>query len=361
MKAVRRPLFWYKLSMWLMSFVIAGLLIQLGGKIMSDVPTAGKRISHVEFVETDKLDAVEVKIAGLETQQRVNEDAIEDARFRVDSFALDYKVQRDSFERWLRTRTAIGSSDQDPEVIKRVEAIERIKLEERTAAREIQELERTSQELRDQLSELHGERAQIHNDADAPYEAARKFEVLKVFLLRLALTLPLLLISAWMIAKKWRSTYWPIYRSFILFSLFAFFVELVPYLPSYGGYVRYIVGITMALIFAHFTIKKMTAYLKNKKSEEQRPETEKRKLIEYETAVKKISSGVCPSCDRGFGAKKKRAKGAAEDAPQVDYCVHCGFCLFSECTNCGTRENSFYKFCGTCGVPSQSNTAPEGA
>lgn len=349
---MRRPQFWYGLSMWLVSFVISAFLIQLGSLIMSDVPSAGNRIEESAYVDSAKLASVDGQITRSQMALRDNTNATEDARFVLSSRSLDYQNQRASFENWIKTRSATQSNDQNPEVIARVTAIEALKLQEREAERTIEALSQAAVIERRTLNGLQQQRGDILDAARAPYQKALSAEVLKVFLLRLALTLPLLLIAGALIYKKRTSKYWPIYRSFVIFALFAFFVELVPYLPSYGGYVRTIVGIFIAVLVAYFAIKSMNRYMQKKQSEEHQPEAEKRKQIDYETAVKKISNCVCPSCDRPFGDPKAR-KGTHPET-KVDFCVHCGFCLFDRCESCGERENSFYKFCGACGVPSSN-------
>jgi hypothetical protein len=358
MKAARRPQFWFNLAMWILSIVIATLFIQLGASIMSDVPTAGNRIARADFIDADRLADVNARIASNETAMTTTRRDIEDAEFVLSSRTLDYQNQRASFENWIETRTATAADSQNVEVVKRVQAIEQLKIAERDAQRTIEDLRVTEVSQRRAQQDLFAEQDAIQDAANAPYQTARSREVLKVFGLRLALTLPLLLVSGWLLAKKRGSQYWPVYRGFVIFALFAFFVELVPYLPSYGGYVRYAVGIVLALLFAHFAIRGMNRYLARKESEEHRPETEKRNAIAYETAVKKISDGVCPSCDRQFGAVSL-SKGAKTDETTVDFCVHCGFCLFDRCTQCNTRENSFFKFCGSCGTQSENDAAAQ--
>lgn len=135
MKAIRRPLFWFQLSMWIVSLVISALLIQLGSLVMSDVPTAGNRIEHSDYLDANAMAGVDTDIANLLAAQTANNDALEDAQFRLNAASLDYQTQRENFESWLKTRTATQSSDQNPEVIVRVNAIEALKNEERRTKR----------------------------------------------------------------------------------------------------------------------------------------------------------------------------------------------------------------------------------
>ena len=141
-----------------------------------------------------QLADVDSRIASTDTALRNTQRDIEDAEFVLTSRTLDYQNQRASFENWIKTRTATAAESQNAEVVARVQAIEDLKLAERDAQRTIEELRVIELSKSRAQQELLTERDKIHDAAIAPYQKARSREVLKVFGLRLALTLPLLLI-----------------------------------------------------------------------------------------------------------------------------------------------------------------------
>ena len=169
---------------------------------------------------------------------------------------------------------------------------------------------------------------------------------LRVFLYRLALTLPLLVMAGWLFVKKRKSTYWPFVWGFILFAVFAFFVELVPYLPSYGGYVRYIVGIVVTALVGRQAIVSLNRYLEKQKLAEQLPDAQRREELSYETALTRLSKSVCPGCERPVDLKNTA----------IDFCPHCGIGLFDHCFKCSTRKSAFARFCHACGVTGKTAT-----
>lgn len=173
---------------------------------------------------------------------------------------------------------------------------------------------------------------------------------LRIFLFRLALTLPLLALSAYFIKTKRGSPYWPLYRGFILFALVAFFIELVPYLPSYGGYVRYFVGICLVALVGIYATRSMNIYLERKRQEEARSEKERRSDLDYEVALKKIAANTCPGCDRKI-----------EQRSDVNtfFCVHCGLRLRKKCGSCGETNMSFHQYCLSCGASLESTLGAE--
>ena len=176
--------------------------------------------------------------------------------------------------------------------------------------------------------------AQVRLDAEQ-----RKVE-LRVFLYRLALTLPLLAAAGWLFAKKRKGTYWPFVWGFIIFAVFAFFVELVPYLPSYGGYVRYIVGIVVTVLVGRYAIVGLNRYLEKQRLAEQLPDAQRREELSYDTALARLSKSVCPGCERPVDLKNET----------IDFCPHCGIGLHDHCGACNTRKSAFAKFCHACGA-----------
>jgi predicted RNA-binding Zn-ribbon protein involved in translation (DUF1610 family) len=168
-----------------------------------------------------------------------------------------------------------------------------------------------------------------------------------VFLIRLGVTLPLLLVAGALFKYKRNGTYWPFTWGFILFALFAFFVELVPYLPSYGGYVRYGVGIVVTVVVGRYAIRWLHAWLERQKAAEAMPDAQRRTTMRYDVAMARIAKGVCPSCERATNYGDEH----------LAHCPHCGIGLFDRCPACATRKNAFMRYCFSCGNPANVSLA----
>ncbi len=135
---------------------------------------------------------------------------------------------------------------------------------------------------------------ELQDTARGAFESELRAQELRVFGYRLLLTLPLLVAAGWLFAKQRKSTYWPFVWGFIFFALFAFFVELVPYLPSYGGYVRYIVGIMLTVIGGRYAIQALQRYLERQKQAEALPDQHRRQELDYDLAQARLTKNVCP-------------------------------------------------------------------
>jgi len=347
-KSTRRPQQLYAIVMWVLSIVFAGFLLGLGSLVIRDLPSVDPTLSLEQFVDVEAQTRIERSVTLSQTKIRTVEREIEDARADLVTATNDYLAAQSSFQTWIATRSATEAADTNPEVLLRTRQLEALKARERAALAEVEALERVQVQNQRDRSDLIQERNRVDAAAQPAYQAALRAQELRVFLYRLALTLPLLLIGAWMILKKRDSAYWPLYRGFVVFAGFAFFVELVPYLPSYGGYVRFGVGIAVVIIAGHFLIKTMRGYMAKKQEEEARSEIERRQSIGYETALKKIAAKSCPGCDRAIFTR---------DGVETDFCVHCGIRLADNCGGCGARNISFHRFCLSCGI--ETTDAPE--
>ena len=340
-KSLRVPERLFRLAMWAVSFVFAWFLIGLGGKIVGDLPGVDQRVSIEQFLEPGAVARNRAVADSLGARERDLTGARERAVLALNAAGNAYRAQRQAFENWIQTRTATTDPRQDPEVVRRTRELDGLKSGEREAQAEVDRLDAALlavTQAREAQSRREGD---AYRAAEGRYQRALFQQELRVFLIRLLITLPLLVLGGWMVARKRKDDYWPLWRGFVLFALFVFFFQLVPYLPSYGGYVRYGVGVVASAIAGVYVIRAMQRYLARRAEVELQTESERRRALGYEEALRRMGNGVCPGCERAFATD-------ATGKP-ANFCVHCGMTLFDECGACGTRKNAFFHYCPSCG------------
>lgn len=340
-KAQRLSEKWFRFALWIIAVVFAGFLIGLGGTLVKNLPLVEQYLQSEDFIDRP---AAEQARQAIEQQRRLAQevrDALEQAQLKLEIARQDSLTARDSLNAWLASRRATQQAAGDTELLRRTADLERLRIGERSARAAV---EAEQQRLLDaQQTEGRAEQRlqELEKQAQERLQDELQRQELKVFLYRLALTLPFLVVAGWLFARQRKSPWWPFVWGFIFFALFVFFVELVPYLPSYGGYVRHAVGILITVLVGRQAIVALNRYLERQRQAEARPDAERRQELSYDTALARLAKKVCPGCERAVEL----------DNAQIDYCPHCGICLFDHCGQCQQRKSAFARFCHACGAP----------
>ena len=328
--------------LWVVSLVFAGFIIGLGDLVIGDLPQVEQHVVPEQYGQTPDQARIASQLQANKAQIGAIDDRKQILSLQLDQAQKASQTGNETFQAWISARTATTNPQQDPEVLQRTRALEQLKANERAVQSSIDALDNQKAPLEQQQTALQAAENKADADAAPQRERAEFAAELRVFLLRLAITLPMLAVGGWLVLKKRKSDYWPLMRGFVLAAVFVFFVELVPYLPSYGGYVRYVVGIVLTIIAGHFLIKNMRAYLEKRQQVEAQAEDERRKLVSHDEAFKKMAAKVCPGCDRPIGGM---------EGVDSNFCVHCGMTLFDHCGQCSTRKMAFFRYCMSCGTP----------
>ena len=347
-KALRLSEKWFRRGLWLVAFVFAWFLVGLGSTVVGDLPQVEQQRTLDDFLDPQRAPALKQAISQAQRSARAAQDALDQAELRQQAAQASNSAARETFSNWLATRRATQQPEQDTELIARTTALDALRQAERDALATMEtqqqaalDASQAERRARDALGELQA----LARDA---FESELRAQELRVFGYRLLLTLPLLALAGWLFVKKRKTSSWPFVWGFIFFALFAFFVELVPYLPSYGGYVRYLVGIVLTVVGGRYAIAALQRYLERQKQAEALPDRHRRQELDYDLAQTRLAKNVCPGCERPVDLKDGK----------TDFCPHCGLCLFDRCGCCSTRKNAFTRFCFSCGTSSASTDAP---
>lgn len=342
-KALRLSEKWFHRGLWVVALVFASFLIGLGGTLVGDLPQVEGRYSLDDFIDRPQANAVRAEIKAAQRSEQAAQDALDQASLKHKAAQADAAAARETFSNWLATRRATERPEQDGELVARTAALDKLKATERQALAQVEDQQQVALDAQQAASKAHTRLGELEQAGQAGLNAALRGQELRVFGYRLALTLPLLGVAGWLFVKQRKSTWWPFVWGFIFFALFAFFVELVPYLPSYGGYVRYVVGIVVTALVGRQAIVALNRYLERQKLAEQKPDAQRREELSYDVALARLAKNVCPGCERAVDLKDKAQ----------DFCPHCGIGLFDHCGQCQTRKNAFSRFCQACGTPAR--------
>jgi hypothetical protein len=341
-KFLRVPERLFAIVMALVSIAFAAFLIGLGSKVVADLPRLEDRLRIEDHIEPrGALQPLREEIEQRQGEQNVLAARASQARLAHTAAHNAYESARKGFDNWLSARTATTDAAQDPEVIRRTRELDGLEARRREAQVAQEALDRQSLDSQQRVAALREREAEMLRAAQPAFQRAQFWQELRVFGARLALTVPLLALAGWFWQRKRASDYWPLYRGFVLFAAFAFFVELVPYLPSYGGYVRYAVGVVVTAIVGHYVINAMRRYLAQRQAVAAQTESERRGALDRAAALKQLAANVCPGCERPVMTTGPAA---------ANFCVHCGLKLFDDCGACKTRKNAFFHYCPSCGT-----------
>lgn len=342
-KGLRLSEKWFQRGLWAIAVLFASFLIGLGALVVADLPQVEKPVDAEQFMDQARLRPARVQVKADDAQLADLGDTQQRATADLQHAQTAFASEREAFDAWIATRAATEQSSANPEVLARQHKLDELKSAERETQGKVDALE-TQRIALNQDRDKHQKTVEdLEHAGQSGYDRAVSRQELRVFLLRLALILPLLLLAVWLFVKRRKGPRWPFVWGFLFFALFAFFVELVPYLPSYGGYLRYLVGIALTVWGGNYAIGALRRYLDAQKAAEQRPEEERRRDLGYEMAQMRLLRHICPACERPIDTADLAA----------NFCMHCGLLVFSNCPRCNTRQTSFSHFCRACGLVKQ--------
>ncbi len=339
---------------FIISFLFGVFLILLTSKIISDIdnwtvaPVVDDYKSKEVYEPANKqIEALRVKIDTFSLQRNKQYQSLEVAKTK-------YTTEKNSFDSWVEARKSIGSTQEDLQVRNRAVQLDIVLGGVTQLEAELRKTDNSIDSLNTLVNQQQDLIVAYDQQAYEKYYAAYRSYTIKIFFIRLAIISPILLVGIFFFLRFRKHKYWPLHRGFIFFSLYLFFIEIIPYLPSFGGYIRYTVGILLTVFGGIYAINNIRSFIERKKEELKISSIERAKVLNIDVAEKALDKCQCPSCGKGFIANTsenpENKKSGVLSKQITFFCRFCGLELFKHCKKCSTVNFAHLPFCSGCGV-----------
>ncbi len=344
-----------KLIYYSISAILGLFLILLSGNIIDDLATtttapqlADYEQSKAQVLLQQQQKKATQKLENLQTQLATYQKTIALAK-------NNYSHEKESFENWLATRKTLGLPSKDLEVLSRAKKLDEFYAVEQAWQTKVSEIQQQQAQTEKQIALIDEQLLGVATTAERQYQAALTQYELQVFLIRLLFVAPILALGIYFFIRYRKHQFWPLFMGFTFFSLYAFFFGLVPYLPSYGGYIRYSVGIALSIGLGYYAIKKIQNYMTAQEAALKNSSQDRAKKLSVSLAERALEQHLCPSCGKDFILKKwemplTNFKDSEQFKLVSNYCRHCGLSLFSDCHTCGHTNFVHLPYCASCGT-----------
>jgi predicted RNA-binding Zn-ribbon protein involved in translation (DUF1610 family) len=329
------------LLFWLLGFV-TDEIGSLRGPDFSKVRAkyVDKALMNQQKALKDGLDAIKEDVRNQTEQQGILKDSTNNLQNTINQLL---SIQKQSIEKNLvfpeeNQQTLIESQSIFLENQRQYQALNQ-KIAELTKQQRLQEKE---------LAGVSNEIKEQERAADEEYRKLMNRHRLKVAALKLAVLVPIFLISAWLFIKKRSKTYGPIiYALFIAIFLKISFVAHEYFPRRYFKYIAILVILGIVLKLLVYLLKRVTS---------------PKKVWVVKQRQEAYDKNVCPICGKPIrigplryttGGKGKglvlAGQGAEALKQHVYICPSCGTELYQNCKRCNEIRHSLLPFCEHCG------------
>ena len=335
------------------SVLVGFLLSALATKIIDDMDQGKPAPSLYKFQEEEGIESLQNRKHLFDLQQKTAKTALDSTQDQLKLVDQDIEGIKKSFENWVETNVNVSSESTDKDIVKeKALYLDSLYAAKQSLAKSITSQKGELKKLKEQENRVDDQIANLKTVARQKYNEAYESYSIEIFLWRLLFAMPLLGLSVFLVIKKRKHKYWPIFRGVIFFGLYVFFVGLLPYMPSFGGYIRYIVGIILTIGLGIYAINQLAKYMKRRKEELAVSVQERTKNLKTEEAEKALNNHNCPSCGKDFMLQdiEVKANGEVKEGSKISKnCRHCGLELFKKCGNCSITVYAHFPFCHSCG------------